>query len=169
MRSLRTMDRKDYTEKMPLFEKYSVRAVILREGRLAVQQSAAGDYKILGGGVESGETLQEALIREVQEESGLVVIPETIREIGEIVERRRDLFEPEKIYVCHSCFFFCEAAEQLAETHMTESELEKGFHLVWALPEEIIAGNAPFCDSQPWSYRDREFVRMLPELMKKHI
>lgn len=166
MRILKTIDRKDYTDQMPVFEKFSVRGVILREGRLAVQQSAAGDYKILGGGVEKGETLQEALLREVQEESGLVVIPESIREIGEIVERRRDLFEPDVIYVCHSCFFLCDARQEMTQTHMTESEAEKGFHLVWATPEEIIAGNEPFCDSQPWSYRDREFVRMLPELLK---
>lgn len=166
MRILKTIDRKDYTDQMPVFEKFSVRGVILREGRLAVQQSAAGDYKILGGGVEKGETLQEALLREVQEESGLVVIPESIREIGEIVERRRDLFEPDVVYVCHSCFFLCDARQEMTQTHMTESEAEKGFHLVWATPEEIIAGNEPFCDSQPWSYRDREFVRMLPELLK---
>lgn len=165
MRILETIDREDYTSDMPVFEKYTVRGVILRDGRIAMQQSKAGDYKILGGGVEPGESLTEALLREVQEESGLIVIPESIRPVGEIVEKRRDLFDPSMVYMCHSCFFLCDAKEQMAAMHMTESEKEKGFHLVWATPEEVIRGNEPFCESQPWSYRDREFVRMLPELL----
>lgn len=165
MRILKTIDKGDYTSAMPVFEKFTVRAVIIREGKLAVQQSKEGDYKILGGGVEQGESLTDALQREVEEESGLLVIPETIRPIGEIVEKRRDLFDPSMIYLCHSCFFFCETREQIEAMHMTESEQEKGFHLVWAAPEEIIKGNEPFCETQPWSYRDREFVRMLPELL----
>ena len=48
---------------------------------------------------------------------------------------------------------------------MTESEIAKGFKLEWATPEEIIAGNAPFAKTQPWSYRDSKFIQMLPELM----
>ena len=129
MQILLTLDKKDYEEGMPVFEKYSTRGVIIRDGKIATQHGSAGDYKILGGGVEPGEKLEDALIREVGEESGLIVIPESIRPIGEIVERRRDLFEKNKIYVCHSCFFFCDAKTEMTQTHMTESEIEKGFHL----------------------------------------
>ena len=139
MQILLTLDKKDYEEGMPVFEKYSTRGVIIRDGKIATQHGSAGDYKILGGGVES------------------------IRPIGEIVERRRDLFEKNKIYVCHSCFFFCDAKAEMTQTHMTESEIEKGFHLEWATAQEIIDGNEPFCETQPWSFRDREFVKMLVE------
>lgn len=165
MKTLLILDKKDYTEDMPVFEKFSTRAVIIRNGKIATQHGNAGDYKILGGGVEPGENLHEALIREVQEESGLVVIPSSIQTIGEIVERRRDIFDPNMVYVCHSCFFFCDAEEKMVATHMTESEIAKGFHLEWATPQEILDGNKPFCSQQPWSYRDSEFIRMLPELM----
>ena len=89
MQILLTLDKKDYEEGMPVFEKYSTRGVIIRDGKIATQHGSAGDYKILGGGVEPGEKLEDALIREVGEESGLIVIPESIRPIGEIVERRR--------------------------------------------------------------------------------
>lgn len=163
MQTLLTFDKKDYDETMPVFEKYSTRGVIIRNGKIATQHGAAGDYKILGGGVEPGEKLEDALIREVGEESGLIVIPESIRLIGEIIEKRRDLFEKDKIYLCHSCFFFCDAKEEMTQTHMTESEIAKGFHLKWATPQEIIDGNEPFCKTQPWSYRDREFVKLLVE------
>ena len=138
------------------------------ENRILVQDRTDSSWPGIcfpGGHVEPGESFVASVIREVQEESGLVVIPESIREIGEIVERRRDIFEPDKIYVCHSCFFFCDAAEELAQTHMTASEIAKGFKLEWATPEEILAGNTPFEQTQPWSYRDSRFIRMLPELM----
>ena len=131
MQILLTLDKKDYEEGMPVFEKYSTRGVIIRDGKIATQHGSAGDYKILGGGVEPGEKLEDALIREVGEESGLIVIPESIRPIGEIVERRRDLFEKTRSNVCHSCFFFCDAKEEMTQTHMTESEIAKGFHLEW--------------------------------------
>ncbi|MCI7323584.1 MAG: NUDIX domain-containing protein [Lachnospiraceae bacterium] len=165
MRILQTIDKGDYTSDMPVYEKYTVRGVILRDGKIAVQQSKDGDYKILGGGVDPGESLTDALLREVQEESGLIVMEDTIRPVGEIVEKRRDIFDPSMIYLCHSCFFFCDVKAQMTAMHMTESEKEKGFRLVWATPEEILKGNEPFCETQPWSYRDREFVRMLPELL----
>lgn len=60
-------------------------------------------------------------------------------------------------------FFFCDAKEEMTQTHMTESEIAKGFHLEWATAQEIIDRNEPFCETQPWSFRDREFVKMLVE------
>ena len=55
MQILLTLDKKDYEEGMPVFEKYSTRGVIIRDGKIATQHGSAGDYKILGGGVEPGE------------------------------------------------------------------------------------------------------------------
>lgn len=159
MRTLLTLDRNDYSLDMPIREKYSTRAVIVRGGRIATQRSAAGDYKLLGGGVEPGENYGESLCREVQEESGLIVKPDSIREIGEIIERRRDIFEPREVYVCHSLFYLCKVEEKMTEPNMTESEKTKGYRLTWATPEEIITGNAAFCCIQPWIYRDTEFVK----------
>jgi 8-oxo-dGTP pyrophosphatase MutT (NUDIX family) len=166
MRTLFTLDKHDYTHDMKVFKKLSTRAVIVRDGRIAMQKGNAGDYKLLGGGVEPGEQLQAALIREVQEESGLLVIPESIREIGEVIERRRDAFEPEMIYECHSCFFACDAAQEMVEPHLTESERERGYRLVWATPEEILFGNEAFFETQPWTYRDSEFIKRIDSLLK---
>lgn len=162
MNILKVYDSKNYTQQMPVFEKYSVRGVIVRDGRIAMQKGKTGEYKILGGGVEPGEDLFDALCREVQEESGLVVIRESIREVGEILEKREDLYEKGTVYLCHSYFYFCDAKEEMVECRLTQSELAKGYHLCWATPEEIIAGNAPFV-KQPWIYRDTEFIRMLKE------
>lgn len=162
MEKIQIYDLGNYTEDMKEFEKYSVRGVIVREGKIAMQKSRDGDYKILGGGMDPGEDYTDALLREVREEAGLLVIPESICPIGEIEEKRRDRFDEKMIFHCHSLFFFCEVREETTKTSMTASEIEKGYHLVWASPEEILSGNKPFMN-QPWIYRDTEFIRMYAE------
>jgi 8-oxo-dGTP pyrophosphatase MutT (NUDIX family) len=164
MKILFTLDKQDYAPDLPVSEKISTRAVILRGDRIAMQKGKAGDYKLLGGGVEPGEDLKEALIREVREEAGLLVFPDSIREIGEVVERRLDAFEPNLIFVCCSHFFLCHTSWEAVEPQLTESELEKGYHLVWATKEQILEENRPFFESQPWIYRDTEFIRRLPSM-----
>ena len=90
MRILATFDAKDYQDTTGVYEKYSVRGIVMREGRLAMQCSKDGEYKIPGGGMEDGESERQALIREIREETGLYVLEDAITELGEIVELRRD-------------------------------------------------------------------------------
>jgi ADP-ribose pyrophosphatase YjhB (NUDIX family) len=58
----------------------SVSAVILdRQGRLLLQQrSDGGQWGLPGGSVEIGESLRDAVIREVREETGLAVVPRRV-------------------------------------------------------------------------------------------
>ena len=160
MKVLKVFDQKDYEDCVEIFEKKSVRAIIIRDGKIAMQQGRRGDYKILGGGVDTGETLIEALSREVREEAGLLVKEESVHPIGEMTELRRDRFEPQKKYICHSYFFFCDVEDTTCDCAMTQSELEKGYHLVWAQFDEIIVANE-IVENEPWMVRDTEFIKML--------
>lgn len=160
MRILLSLDEKNYTDDMPVFEKYAVRAVIIRDGKIAMQKAKRNYYKILGGGVDKGESFADALIREVSEESGLVIIPESIREVGEIYEAREDLYEKGKKFACHTCFFFCDALNELTDTALTASEIREGFELTWVSPEEIINANDSI-QNMPWVTRDTAFIKML--------
>jgi len=45
--------------------------VLLMKGRLPSDPTAAGVWFTVGGGIESGETLLEAAVREIREETGL--------------------------------------------------------------------------------------------------
>ena len=78
MQTIMILDEKNYTENMPVFERFVVRALIEKDGLFAMQQGKNGEYKIPGGGMDAGESIVQALAREVQEETGLVIIPESM-------------------------------------------------------------------------------------------
>lgn len=64
--------------------RHAVRAVILDEDRILMVQSNKGDYKFPGGGIEKGESPEEALVREVLEETGYRVLQVYIIPTGNI-------------------------------------------------------------------------------------
>ena len=83
MRLLFTIDTRDYEKNGSVFVRNSARSIILRDGCVAMVYSKRYRYyKFPGGGIEPGETPEEALIRETLEETGLSVLPDSIREYG---------------------------------------------------------------------------------------
>lgn len=162
MRRLLLLDTKDYTDEMPVYEKHSVRAIIFREGKIAMQQSKSGFFKILGGVVENGEDHAETIAREVEEEGGLIVKPDTIKALGYIEERRRDVFAPRRTYICYTYFYSCEAEDYEVSLKLTDSEIARGYHLVWATPEQILKTNTGLI-KETWKMRDTKFIKMLVE------
>lgn len=160
MEVLAVFDSKDYQDTVDVYEKYSVRGIICRNGKIAMQYSKDGEYKIPGGGLESGENFTQALVREILEETGLHVIEHKIAELGEIKEERKDLFNPKKKYICHSMFYYCEVEDKQEALKLTPSEIAKGYELKWATPQEIYERNI-LIEKDPWIIRDTAFVKML--------
>lgn len=157
MELLLTLDECNYTQEMPVKEVYTARAIIERGGMLAMQRSRAGWYKIPGGGIEAGETAPETLAREIREEVGLVLLPDSVREIGEILELREDRKCPGQKFVRHSLYYFCKVTGETVDTAMTASEQALGFQPAWASPEEIIRCN----EALGYIDRDTDFLRIL--------
>lgn len=97
MRNLFTIDTHDYDPNGKACIRPSVRGIIIQGGKILMVHSIKYDYyKFPGGGIEPGETLEAALCREVAEESGMAVLPESVREYG-LVHRiqkgeREDVF-----------------------------------------------------------------------------
>lgn len=162
MEMLAVFDSKNYEGTIKLYEKYGVRGIIIQNGKLAMQCSANGEYKIPGGGMEQGEKLLDTLVREVREETGLLVKAETVLELGEMKEVRRDIFDKKQKYICHSYFYYCEVEAETVPLQLTESEMRKGYHFVWATPEEIIEANEKL-GKDAWISRDTAFIRMLAD------
>ena len=75
----------------PISPCLAVSAVIVRDGEfLAVRRARApmqGLFTLPGGGVEAGESLTEALVREVREETGLSIEPVALAGTREVIRR----------------------------------------------------------------------------------
>ncbi len=69
----------------------AVSAVVWRAGRILVvsraQPPAQGLFTLPGGGVESGETLRQAVVREVEEETAMTVEPVELAGYREFIVR----------------------------------------------------------------------------------
>ena len=162
MKTLFVLDQKDYAEDMPTVERYAVRALIQKNGLWAMQKSKLGEYKIPGGGVEEGESYREALIREVQEETGLLVMEDSIIEIGEILEIREDSYQKGTKYIAHSLCYFCDVKEEMTQSAMTENELARGYRLEWTDLDHAITCNEKI-QTEMWTKRDTHFLKWLKE------
>ena len=105
MERLFVIDLKDYDESWERSVRPSVRAIIEVNDKLAMVYVEKYDYYAFpGGGIEEGEDFHQALIREVKEEVGLRVIPETIEEFGSALRLNssqkfeKTIFEQENFY-----------------------------------------------------------------------
>ena len=54
-----------------------VYAVIVEDNKILLTRQWDG-YSLIGGGVEKGETIEESIVREVKEETGLTIMPDKI-------------------------------------------------------------------------------------------
>lgn len=98
MRMLFELDVKNYDGNGRVFRRPSARGIIIKDGKAAMIHSRKYDYyKFPGGGIEAGETREEALAREILEEAGLCVIPGSIREYGQA--RRIQKGQREEIFL----------------------------------------------------------------------
>ena len=160
MKLLACYDSKNYADTTKLLEKTNIRGIILLDGKLAMQRDKEGVYKIPGGGMEAGESYVETLRRELREEVGLVLIEDSLVELGEITEIRRDIFEPDTKYISHSLFYACKVTDDRLPITPTASEIKKGYQPVWVTPEEIYETNTRL-GKDPWIERDTAFIKML--------
>jgi len=160
MRILACFDEKNYADTTKVLEKYNIRGIVMVDGKLVMQKSKIGEYKIPGGGMEAGESYEETLRRELREEVGLVLVEGSMKELGEITEIRKDIFATDTKYISHSLFFTCEVTKERLPITPTASEQKKGYHPAWVTVEEIYETNLRL-GKDPWIKRDTAFIKML--------
>jgi mutator protein MutT len=113
----------------------AVSAAIIRDGRVLVARRAKGAstglFTLPGGVVEAGETLHQAVVREIAEETGLTIKPVTLAGQHEFITR------DETGRVLRHFVILCFAARWLAgeETPQVEELSE----LRWLRPAELSA------------------------------
>lgn len=173
MRMLFEMDLKDYDENGTRFVRPSIRGIIFKDEKIALVHSLKYDYyKFPGGGGEKGEDRITTLIREVKEEAGLVVIPESIREYGMV--HRAQKGDNEDIFVQDNYYYICDVEKEADEQGLDDYEAEEGFTLEFVTLEHAIDVNrnhdhgAKSEDSMYKVMIERE-ARVLEMLLKEKI
>ncbi len=124
--------------------KFAVRNIVLNEkGEIALVKSFKYGYtQIPGGGLEDGETIEEALRRETTEEIGYNI--KIIKPLGYYREQRESSLNKHSWTTCFSFVYLSRAVEHVGTNYM-EDEIAEEFAPVWvSLDEAIKAKEAEF-------------------------
>lgn len=160
MRELFTIDKQNYKKDGTVGKRPSVRGIIIEDGKIAMMHSLKYDYyKLPGGGIEPGETFEDTLIREVREESGLIVKPETIREFGYV--RRIERGKIEDIFIQENYYYLCEVEETPVSQKLDDYEEEEQFVPEYVTPEYAIETN------EKANHKEKEEVRTFSGMLER--
>lgn len=147
-----TLEKSGLPENGSVYKRAAARGVILQDGRLLMIHTDRGDYKFPGGGVESGESLETALRREILEETGrgLLGEPEYVAVAHERRQgRTADILEMDSHY------FLCRVGEESVPLDLDDYEAEEHFEPVWISPEEALGANRALdLEANPWLQRE---------------
>lgn len=143
MKTLFVMDIKNYSETDNHFSRPSARAIIRgKAGKLALVYSKKMKYyKFPGGGIEGSEETEAALVREVKEETGLVVKRDTIREYGSVLRMQRSDKQEHTVFEQRNDYYTCEVEDIVQSQSLDEYEKEAEFVLRFVSIQEAINVN----------------------------
>lgn len=140
MRSLFEIDTKDYDINGTTFSRPSARGIIIQDGKLAMIHSIKYDYyKFPGGGIEKDEPKEMALIREVREETGLDVIPDSIKEYGMVHRIQKGDYED--VFIQDNYYYLCSVENKVHEQKLDDYEKDEKFTLEYVYPAHVIKTN----------------------------
>ncbi len=125
--------------------RHAVKGVCVDGEKILLMKSNRGDYTFPGGGVEAGESHQEAIMREIKEETGYSC-REVGKNIGCVQVRRRDLFDRDKMYESIMHFYMIKVSTEREEQKLTSSEAKWSLEPLWMDIDEAIALNKKYLE-----------------------
>ena len=146
----------------------SARAIIrMGDDKLAlVYATKLGYYKFPGGGIHQNEDKSAALIREVQEEVGLVVIPQSIKEYGVVHRFQKSGKIADTVFVQDSFYYTCDVeSDKIINQNLDDYEDKAGFELRIVSIKDALNANLQYRDEDDFNIvmiaRDTRVFAML--------
>lgn len=154
-------------KKLRINRREAVRAVIFKDDKILMVQTKKDDYKLPGGGTNKKESHDEALRREVQEETGYI-ISGVKEKLGVFVQRNLDKYEKNSIFEMVSHYYLCEVSSETTSQKLDDYEREQDFKPVWISVDSAIDRNQEILkrddkDRNDWVYRETSVLMMLRE------
>lgn len=166
------LDLKDYDKQDTIFKRTASRAIVKRDGKYLVVYSKNGDCKFPGGGVEEGESLVDAMIREVKEETGYDVDQLTIKDDPIYKVHEISKGEYEDVFIMDSYYFECDVVDNPTEQNLDAYEAEEEYKPHWMTLEEIQNMNSKVYDVAELRWVKRELLvtnKLIEDIKKNHI
>ena len=139
MRLLFAIDGKDYDDCQRVFVRNSARSIIIKNQRVAMVHSLKYDYyKFPGGGIEKGEDVIDALIRETKEESGLNIAKDSIIEYGYVHIIHKSDSDERECFIQDNYYYLCQTDDEIFSQDLDDYENEEGFTLEYVDPDTAI-------------------------------
>lgn len=173
MKQLFTIDLKNYADDWKPSRRDSARAIIhVGTDKLAlVYATKLGYYKFPGGGIHEGEDKIAALAREVQEEVGLVLVAESVREFGVASRYQKSGLAENTIFVQDNFYYECDVERdeqgnlKIISQKLDAYEDEAGFELRIVSIKEAALANRLYRDTSDFNIamiaRDTRVLEML--------
>ncbi len=147
-------------------ERTAVRAVLYYGDQVLMIKTNRGDYKFPGGGIKPGEDQEQALIREIAEETGYVMV-KVGEKLGEVIQQHPDYADNSKFFIMKSIYYLCEL-EDLTNygLELDDYEAEQGFHGEFVnLPDALDVNrsilNSVRSNRNTWVEREVEVLKYL--------
>ena len=174
MKQLFEIDLHDYDGCTKTSSRPSARGIIFCGDRLALVYSVRDRYfKFPGGGIHQGEDPENALVREVKEETGLTVIPESISGFGSVTRRQRSNMNNETVFEQVNYYYLCRVNDAIEAQALDDYEREAGFTLRFTDIDEAIRVNDEFTSADSFEEimikRELRVLRIIRSAMNAHM
>ena len=155
-----TVDLHDYPDDAKVFQRSAVRGIVRRGERyLMIYSRKYGDCKFPGGGQEQGESHADTLLREMREETGYDVLPETVQEYLLVHERRRGIYGD--LLCMDSYYYICAVGDTVHPQKLDDYERDEGYEVRWLTLDEAIALNKAADSQTTWVQRELAVLKRM--------
>ena len=123
------------------FTRLTARAIVIKNNKiLLMYTNRYEDYSLPGGGVDEGESIEQGLIRELNEETGAQKIS-VVKAFGLYEEYRPWYKDDFDIIHIKSYCYICNIADELGKAQLEHYEQQNGMTAKWVNIHDAIAHN----------------------------